>query len=341
MRKGRVCVAVTGIFVLLGFLAMGASAQAQNKVIKLRYSAHSQIAHHNGQRADEWCREIEKRTSGRVKITFFPGGSLVPATQTYDSVVKGVIDIGQTVLAWTPGRMPLSEVLDLPIGYKNGLQASRLADAYFRKFNPKELAGAKVLYLHAHGPGVYHTKAPVKVLDDLKAMRLKCTGTQTQFVQAIGAVPVSMPTGDMYDALQKGLLDGTALTMESLSSLKVSDHCKYTYQNDGTSFTTAFFVVMNKDRWNSLPQDIQKIFEEVSKEWVDKSGNSWVSADNEAQRVARAQGHRFVVASKEDMANAKKKMKPILNDYVKRMKAKGLPGKEALEFCLNYITTNP
>ena len=87
----------------------------------------------------EWGKEIEKRTNGKVQVTVFPGGTLTPADKCYDGVVKGLSDVGMSVLSYTRGRFPLTEVIDLPLGYKNGTAATKLVNLYYNKFKPKEL----------------------------------------------------------------------------------------------------------------------------------------------------------------------------------------------------------
>ena len=66
-------------------------------------------------------------------------------------------------------------MLDLPLGHKNGLTATRLINDYYKKFKPKELDDVKVMYLHGHGPGLLHTKTPVRKLEDLKGMKIAAT----------------------------------------------------------------------------------------------------------------------------------------------------------------------
>jgi TRAP-type C4-dicarboxylate transport system substrate-binding protein len=97
----------------------------------------------------EWADEIGKRTNGQVKINIYPAGTLMPATQIYDGVTKEVADIGYSIFAYTKGRFPLTEVIDLPIGYQNPAVPSKLINAYYKKFKPKELDDVKVLFLEA------------------------------------------------------------------------------------------------------------------------------------------------------------------------------------------------
>src|SRR5512136_1523773 len=151
-------------------------AGAQNNPVELTYSIFFPAPHKNTVLAGEWAKEIEKRTQGKVKITLFPGGTLTPADKCYDGVEKGISDIGMSVLGYTRGKFPLSEVLDLPLGVKTGAAATEMVNAFYAKFAPKEFQAVKIMYLHAHGPGFLHTKKPVQTLDELKGLKVRCTG---------------------------------------------------------------------------------------------------------------------------------------------------------------------
>jgi len=305
--------------------------------IKLNYSIFFPAPHKNTVLATEWAQEIEKRTNGAVKITMFPGGTLTPADKCYDGVVNGLSDIGMSVLGYTRGRFPLSEVIDLPLGYKNGLAATQLINLYYEKFKPKELDDVKVLYLHAHGPGILHTKKPVKNLEDLKGMKIVCHGLSAKVVGALGATPVAMPMPERYDALQKGVAEGGVNPIESLKGWKLGEVIKSTTENFGSAYSTGFFVVMNKDKWASLQPDIQKTIDQVSKEWVMKTGNGWDEMDKEGREFTLSKGNQIISLSKEEDAKWAKLVQPILDDYVANMKTKNLPGQEALTYCLDEL----
>lgn len=179
-------------------------------------------------------------------------------------------------------------------------------------------------------------------MDDIKGMRIKSSGTSAKIVQALGGSPVTIPIPETYDALQKGLADGVLLNTDTLKSLKYGDHCHCTLENTGIGYTLGFFIGMNKQKWNQLPPDIQKIFEQVSQEYAEKMGQAWDDADSEAKQfMIKTGGHKFATASKEEVAKARKKMKPIINEYVQRMKTKNLPGEEAVKFCENWLNAHP
>ncbi|MGB9617486.1 MAG: TRAP transporter substrate-binding protein, partial [Desulfomonilaceae bacterium] len=256
--------------------------------------------------------------------------------------VKGISDIGMSVLSYTKGRFPLCEVIDLPLGYKSGVQATRLCNAFYEKFKPKELDDVKIMYMHAHGPGILHTtKKPVEKLEDLQGMKIRCTGSTANIATALGATPVAMPQNETYDALQKGVADGLLSPIETLKGWRFAEVVKYTTENFGSAYTIAFFVAMNKKKWESLPKETQKIIEDINKEWIEKTGKTWDEADKIGKEYTLSKGNKVLSLSKEEDERWAQKVHPVLDQYVAAMKAKGLPGGEALAFCLEWLKKNP
>jgi TRAP-type C4-dicarboxylate transport system substrate-binding protein len=337
--KHRRCTKLILLIFVTGFVLAAYPAFAQ-EVITLRYAHFMPPPTAQAINSDQWCKEVEKRTNGKVKINFYPGSTLMPAAQTYDSVVKGIADIGWSIMSYTRGKFPLTEVIDLPLGYKSGYIATKLINAYYDKFKPKEFDETKVLYLHAHGPGILTTKKPVYKLEDLKGMKIRSTGLSAKIVQALGAAPVGMPITDAYDALSKGVADGVLMPVEGLHEWKLAEVTKYTTENYGSAYSTGFFCVMNKSKWNALPPDVQKTIEAIDQEWLEKTGKLWDFIDVEGKESALKEGHKFIPLPKEEDARWTERMRPILDDYVKTMKEKGLSGDQALKFCLDYLKAN-
>ena len=230
---------------VIGFSFFTSSAFGQAKAIELNYSIFFPETHKNAKLSAEWAKEIEKRTNGRVKITMFYSGTLTPADKCYDGVEKGISDIGFSVLAYTRGKFPLTEVSDLPLGIKSGLAATKLINEYYNKFKPKEFDGTKVMYLHGHGPGLIHSKKAVNKLEDLKGMKIRCTGMASKIAGALGATPVAMPMGETYDSLSRGVVDGSMAPQEALLGWKWGEVVKFTIEDWGASYSSGMFVVMN------------------------------------------------------------------------------------------------
>jgi TRAP-type C4-dicarboxylate transport system substrate-binding protein len=337
MERGKWMSLVMVLSILALTLTVSAPAQAADP-IKLNYSSFFPAPAQQTVIIQEWAAEVEKRTNGAVKITVFPGGTLTPADKCYDGVVKGLSDLGQSCPAYTRGKFPLTEVTDLPLGMKSGLEATKLINAYLKKFQPKEFGEVKIMYFHGHGPGILHTKKPVSNLDELKGMKIRCTGLATKIVSALGATPVSMPMGETYDSISKGVVDGSMAPFEALKTWKWGEVVKYTTLDYGSSYSTAFFVVMNKDKWNSLPKDVQATIEKVNEEWIEKTGKMWDEIDKSGKEFAEKLGSEVISLSKEEDGKWAKLVRPILDEYVKNMKEKNLPGEEALKFYLDKVS---
>ena len=329
MKKRKLACVVFSL-VFLGFVLYASSAFAQ---VKLNYSTFFPAPHRNAVLAAEWGKEIEKRTNGKVQVTMFYGGTLTPADKCYDGVVKGISDIGFSVLSYTMGKFPLSEVLDLPLGSRTATTATRLVNDFYNKFKPKELDETKLMYLHAHGPGILHTKKPVRTLEDLKGMKIRGTGTTAKVVASLGATPVAMPMGDAYDAISRGVAEGVVCPMEALQGWKLGEVVKYSTQNFGSAYNLLFFVVMNKEKWNSLPPDVQKVIEQINEEWIVKQGQTWDEIDKIGTDFAVKQGDTLIPLSKEEDAKWAKAVSPMFDEYIMDKKAKGLPAEEAMAFC--------
>jgi len=322
-------------WVLMAVLALAAGcgpksgeAEGTKKVHKLTYSVFFPPMHIQAKTAISWAEEVEKRSDGRLQITVYPGGTLTKADQCWQGVVDGISDLGMSCFAYTPGRFPLLEGLDLPLGWPDGLTVTRTATALSTKYAPEETQGVKLLYVHGHGPGILATRKPVRSLDDLKNMKIRGTGLSAGIATALGATAVGMPQPETYDALQKGVVEGTFCPIETLKGWKQGEVIEFITDTKDIGYTTSMFVAMNEDSWNALPADLQQILSDVSAEWVDKHGEAWKQADDEGTAFVNELGREIIVLSPEEMARWKKQVAPIVDAYLARTAEKGLPGSE-------------
>lgn len=281
----------------------------------------------------QWIDEVEKASDGQIKITNFPGQTLLKAPETYDGVVSGTSDIGIGAFAYTRGRFPVMEGFELPGIYFSGCTATNLTawDGY-KKFKPKELADTKVLWFYSVGPGILFTKKEVKTLADMQGLRIRATGLTAKSIEALGAVPVAMPMPEVYEALSKGVVEGNVAPPEVLKGWK---------QADVTDFITivppvyngVHFCVMNLDKWNSLPEKVRNAVDAVNEKFILTAGQIWDS-EMKANGIDYGieKGMKLDRFSSADNEKAISLMQPILDDYVKRMDDKGLPGKQIVDF---------
>ncbi len=333
MRKiSAVCVLAVCAIAFCGF-----SKSDTTKPIALSYSIFFPPAHEQCVDGVNWAKEIEKRTGGRVKINVYSGGTLAKADETYNAVSAGIADIGMSCFAYTRGRFPVMEAVDLPLGYPDGKTATLVANEFYSKMNPAELNDVKVLYLHAHGPGLLHTKKPVRTLADMKGLKVRSTGFSAKVVSALGGVPVAMPQGATYEALQKGVVDGTFAPIETLKGWKQGEVVKYTTNSSDIGYTTGMFVVMNKKKWNQLPADVQQIFTEVSREWIGVHAETWDRVDQDGIVFTRERGNEILELAPEQNELWVGAVRPVLEEYIDDMKKKNLPGEQAVAELQNLI----
>jgi len=294
--------------------------------IELTYNNFFPPTHYHSILAEEFCKEIEQRTDGRVEITYYAAGGLAPAAETYDAVVSSICDIGMSCLAYTMGRFPASELVDIPHGYPNGWVATEVANDFYNNFKPAELADTHVLYFHAHGPGVIlTTNKPVRVLEDLQGLVLRSTGVGAAIAEALGATGYAAAQGEAYELMQKGTIDGSVTPPEVLKGWKQAEVVKYVTNCYGVGYTTDMFVVMNLDKWNSLPSDIKKVFTEVSEEWIEKHAKVWVYYDKAGKDYFLTfEGREWIELSPDEMARWIDAASSVKDNYMAEKGAMGL-----------------
>jgi len=285
--------------------------------VKLTFSVFFPPTHEQAKAADAFAKEIEKATNGMVQISMFPGGSLSKPDAVYDGVVKGISDMGLSCFAYTRGKFPITAALDLPLGYPNGKIATKVANDFINNFKPEELKDVKVLYVTAHGPGLLHTKKPVKTLKDLKGMKIRATGLSAKIIEALGGIAVGMSQPETYESLQKGVVNGTIGPIEVLKGWKQAEVIKSTTDCKEIGYTTAMFVVINLTKWNSLPKETQDIIEKTSAQWTDIHGEAWDKSDAEGLEYTKEKKNGVVTLEPAESTKWKAAVQPVIDAFIK------------------------
>ena len=300
---------------------------------QLTYSNFFPPTHVQSQLAESWCKEVEKRTNGDVIIKYFPAGTLTKAPQTYDGVVNGIADIGMTVLAYSRGRFTVASAIDLPMGYKSGVQATAVSNAVLNKFQPEEFNDTKIMFLHAHGPGLIHTRdKAVSTMEGLKGLKLRGTGTSGLVAAALGASPVGKSMRECYQMLQKGVVDGSLHPVEANKGWKLGEVVHYLTENYSTAYTTTFAVFMNKDKWNKLSPATQTVIKDINAEWSAKHGEAWDAADKAGLEFFISKGGKVVSLSDAESQKWAAAAAPVIDEYIKKATEKGVDGKAVVDF---------
>ena len=309
------------------FLPMHAR-NADAKPVQISFSNLFPPTHLHSQTYEAWGNEIEKRTGGKVKFVYYHGGTLLKGAKIYDGILKGITDAGSSVLGYSRGVFPALESIELPMAYKSGYQATMVINDFIKIYKLKALSKVKVLYMHAHGPGLLHSKTPIYTMDDVKGLKIRSYGFNAGIAKNLGGVPVAMPQPGVYEALQKGVVDASLSPYEVLYGWQQAEVNKATTESYSVGYTSGFFVFMNLAKWNSLPGDVQKIIDEVSAQWPSKQGKVWDKLDKLGKDFTLKKGNKVISLSPEEAARWANAVKPVVQDYIKSRSAKGLPAAD-------------
>ena len=306
------------------------------KPIEMKFASFFPVNSAQDNLLNRFCQEIEKRTEGRVKITFYPGGSLLDSSTICEGLQKNIANIAFVSMGLVPGRFPIMESFNQPVGYASAWVSNHSTDDVWRKFQPKEFDDYHVLFWNNCGPQCIWSTTPLRTLEDLKGKRIRGVGTAASIVDLLGGVPVGTPTGECYDAISKHVLDGVLMPFEAGKTWKFAEVCKYITQMWSIGLGGGFFCAVNKDSWGSLPLDIQGIFDDVGLEWVEQGAEAWNQADIDGWKYSTQMSVEFINPPPEESARWKDACKPYIDNYVKSMVAKGY-SEQDIRGVINYF----
>ena len=318
--------------VLILVLGIVTGALAQDKPIELKFSSwvSSAHGHHTGVMVP-WAKMIEEKSGGRLKVTIFPGSTLGKAVDHFDMVKNGIADMGFTTPGYTPGRFPLISATELPALFKSSRGGSLAVMSIFDKYFKNELKEVKVLWIWVHPPGHFHlAKKQVKVMEDLNGLKIRAaTPMLTTMVKTLGAIPVSIPAPDTYTALERGTVDGTIFPYEAISSFKLAEVLKH--HAEVGLYVAPLFTMMNQKKYDSLPPDLRKVIDDLSGTWAAEfNGKVWDQNELVGIEAIKKAGATIYKVPPEERQRWAAKLKPIEEEWVKGMEAKGLPGRQLL-----------
>jgi TRAP-type C4-dicarboxylate transport system substrate-binding protein len=280
-----------------------------------------------------WVAKVEEATKGRVKINVFYAQTLVKGPDIWNAVKTGVADMGWCFHGYWADMTPLSDVITLPsLPFKTAEKGSEVLWKLYEKFPviQAEYKDVHVFQLWTSIPYILiTTKKQVKTLEDIKGLKIRVTGgPPTDQMKALGAVPTPMPMPDTYLAMDKGVIDGMGAPWEAIHGFRLYEVVKY-YTMVPLS-AVYFSMSMNKQKWESLPKDIQRAMTSVSgleaaKFW---GRNFFDTAEQGVMERVKAGNHQMVkyVPPPEEIARWQKVAgEPLWKEWVKKMESKGRP----------------
>jgi TRAP-type C4-dicarboxylate transport system substrate-binding protein len=284
---------------------------------------------------DPWTKRVEEASGGRLKFELYPAMQLGGAPpDLYDQAKDGVVDLIWTVLGYTPGRFPKSEVFELPFMVTTGEATSVAFQKYVEANSMDEFAGVKLLAVHTHGPGLFHTKDPVTKLEDLQGMKIR-GGSRiiNDLLTRLGAEPVGLPVPQVPEALSTGVITGTTIPWEVTPSLKIAELVKNHTGFSGNHglYTQTFGFTMNLDRYNGLADDLKAIIDQNTGVEVARAfGKAMDMGDAAGLKIAQDAGNNIVTLDEAETARWVEASKPTVDKWLADMQAAGVDGAALL-----------
>ena len=279
-----------------------------------------------------WGAKVAEQSGGKIEVKHFPSmqlGGRPP--ELIDQAIDGAVDIIWTVIGYTPGRFPRTEVFELPfISADAGATSGALWEMFDKDMKDEEFKDLHVLGIWVHGPGLIHSKTPIRTVEDLKGQKIR-GGSRTinMMLTQLGATPVGMPVPAVSEALSKGVIDATTIPWEVAGPLKVSElvtnHTEFT---GNALYTITFVMAMNKAKYEALPADLKKVIDDNSgMEFSVNAGKIMQENDAPTRAAAKAAGNNIIVLDAAESAKWREAAEPVYEQWAADMDSKGYDGK--------------
>lgn len=322
-------------FGLATLIAVSASAvSAQEVTLKMHHFLPPQ-ANVPKLILDVWADKVEEASGDRIKIERYPSmqlGGRPP--ELLDQAIDGVADIVWTVVGYTPGRYPRTEVFELPFIMTD---AGAVSQAYWELFEQEmkdtEFANVKILATWVHGPGLIHSADPIATMEDFAGVKIRGGSRMVnKLLERLGATPVGMPVPAVPEALSKGVISATTIPWEVTPALKVPELVKnHTEFSDKALYTLTFVLAMNKAKFDGLPDDLKKVIDDNSGlELSVFAGTTQEAADGPAREIAVKAGNNIITLSDEEVGKWSDASQPIYDEWVADMNSRGIDGAKLL-----------
>ncbi len=311
------------------------SSEKPAKPVELKFSTSVGVKYSLwGAFLEPWYKSVEESSNGLISITAYPENTLVKEEQQYDALLDGTSDISVIVIDYNPGTFPVAEVSGLPMLFPDPGTASDVFYDIVHEYCQEELKDVQILGVTVMSANQYAGTKPVKVPADFKGLRMRSgAAVETDIINALGATPVEIPTGDLAVSMERGMADGTFLTWSFLFLTGAPNWGKHWTECD--VFYRCFVIAMNKDKWESLAAEQQQAFldnstKEKCREYNLANDTLADGPKKSFMDMAQAPGKSFHTLTAEERAQWKAAMVPVYDKWVKNLPS-GIDGQAILD----------
>jgi len=285
------------------------------------------------------AKEVMEKTDGRVEIVVHPGNALAAPQDTYDAVVSGVAGMGFVLPAYTPGRFPMTQILEYPFMFQSALQANLTAKDMTPILREQEYTDTYLLWVGGTDLGHILLKSPIKSLQDLRGRRLRSPGPiYNVVIEKLGGVEVSLPVSDLYDAMDRGIVDGTVMAPSALISFRLMEVTNQIVEMN--MYTTPLIFFANKELWAKVSDSDKQIIMDIVDTFPERIGEQYDQEVAHAMNAAREAGKDIIRLPDSEMAQFHALVAPLIKGWVADLDAAGKPGTELYNLAVASAKTH-
>lgn len=323
---------------LLSFLAvLAAGPVSAAEAVSLRVGDVYPAGHYMAKAlVDVWMEDVKAKLGDQIDLKYFPASQLGKGPDLLSLTRSGVVDVGLIVPAFTPDKLPLSAVAELPGSFSEGCEGTRAFWAMAtggglldkQEYEPN---GIHVLLALVLPPYQIFTRDKIASMASFSGQKLYSTGGAKDLtVRALGAVPVRMATADLYESLSRGTIDGGIMAYGTALAYKIPEfvHSATKGENFGSGVVT---YGISLDRWNKLPEAVRAALDEAGKAATQSACKTIDAGVGEDMKKLGAAGVDLVAMPQSDRAAIDAAMAKIGDEWAKELDGRGKPGSEVLK----------
>ena len=304
-----------------------------------------------------WEEMVTKESNGQFTFKNYLNGVLHPASQGFRAVASNICDITTGYPSYSAKSFNLAKVNDLPFLFHKTYIGPLVMETLYSKYFKKEYERMGVYlgaWVNVSGYNLI-SKKPVRTLEDFKGLKIRSVGgICSDFLKALGAVPVMMQSAESYTGLQSGVVDAVLYSDGSTVAFKLYEIAKYSIRLNIMYMGVPY--CMNKRFFNSLTAEQQKFFYLKLRQASQIVSQGYDIDDKLAVQVMKENGVEFIEFSDEEKAKMHKAVQPVYNQFISECESKGLPAKAMLndiyklteqykdltpEQAIEFVTKNP
>jgi TRAP-type C4-dicarboxylate transport system substrate-binding protein len=304
---------------------------ANEKPITLIYNTYLKESFSCSKTVSYWMDEVLKRTNGQIKFKTYYDGTLLSGRESFPGCGRGLCDMTMIGAVYTNDVTPLSSVCMTKCLTENMDSFQMALRSFFsnEKLVIDEFSRNKVHLLMALPVGleILGAKEKVTSLEGIKNLRVRSMGDSAAAFKKLGATPVGLSLSEVYDGIDKGVVDAYGLCDFTLATnFRFYEAAPYMI-DAGLGMYGVLWVTINKRQWDGLSKDIKQIMNDVAGECVAKHTSIYEELEGKMVDIAHKGGAKIVVFSDEE----KTKMRDVVGknnwkQWVESMEAKGLKG---------------